>query len=171
MNSAFLGYSFSADELQHPSKDDNFDLYCVFDQSLRYRLLSPRYSEEFPGNPYSELRYIVNDVPKDDAEEDNDTKYEYILGKEKQELSDLMDMYYPQSVNGGKGIVVDETNIKKYRARFKALPSDANIITYWNALTSSMQSGYGGCKVALVLKRDQESPQKSYYYIHAEPKN
>lgn len=152
-NQGFLGYGFGSDELQNPSKDDDFDLYNVFDTSKRYRLLSPRCSAEYPDVPYAELRYIVNDV-----------------AKERQELSDLMDAYYHQYQMGGKGIVVDETNIDKYRTRFKALPSAANIVMYWKALTPvSLNANYAGSHVALVLHEDAGNPEKSYFYVHAEP--
>lgn len=166
MNQGFLGFDFSSEELLHPSPDDSFDLYSVFDQSKRYRVLSPRYSVEYPDKPYAELRYVATMLPSEKGEYD-ETSVEKALAEEKNELTDLMDIYYGQY---GKGIVVDASNIEKYRHLFKALPADANIVMYWRALTPvSSNVRYAGSYVALVLERDKENPQKSCYYIHAEP--
>ena len=94
-------------------------------------------------------------------------KHEAVLSEEKRMLVDLMDMYYGQY---GKGVVVDDSNREKYRNRFKALPSDADLVMYWKGYTPAQwDSDYEGCLVALILKKNKENPLKSYYCIHAEP--
>ena len=168
-NQGFLGYDFSSSDLQHPSNPDE-DMRCIFDQGKRFRLLSPRISPEYPNCPYVELRSIVTITPSDD--DSHDSSLEKTLEKEKKELADLMDSYYGMynSYEGSKHVVVDESNIEKYRSYFKALPKDADIVMYWYADTPFQNSGYNGSHVALIWKKDKENPQKSYYYIHAEPR-
>ncbi len=165
--SGFLGYDFSSSDLQNPSDPDE-DLSCIFDQGKRFRLLSPRISPEYPDSPYAELRSIVTIAPDDDGSYDSSLKK--ALEKEKNELADLMDSYYGyyNSYEGSKHVVVDESNNAKYRSRFKALPKDADIKMYWSGVIYS--EGYSGLRIALVLHQDKENPQKSHYYIHAEPK-
>ncbi len=165
--SGFLGYDFSTSELQKPSKPEE-DLSCIFDQGKRFRLLSPRISTEYPDCPYAELRSIVTMTPSDEGS--YDSSMEEALEKEKKELADLMDSYYGyyNSYEGSKHVVVDESNIAKYRSRFKALPKDADIRMYWGGVIYS--EDYSGLRIALVLHQDKENPQKSHYYIHAEPK-
>ncbi len=165
--SGFLGYDFSSSDLQNPSDPDE-DLYCVFDRGKRFRLLSPRISPEYPDCPYAELRSIVTITPDDDGSYDSSLKK--ALEKEKKDLADLMDSCYGRynSYEDGKHIVVDESNVAKYRSRFKALPKDADIRMYWSGVIYS--GGYSGLRIALVLHQDKENPQKSCYYIHAEPK-
>lgn len=167
----FLGYDFSSSDLQNPT-NPNEDLYCIFDQGKCFRLLSPYLSPEYPDSPYSELRSIVTSIPSDEDSSQDGSSLEKALEKEKKELVDLMDSYYGMydSYEGSKHVVVDETNKEKYRKRFKALPKDADIWMYWNGGTPSSSSGYAGCHVAMILHQDKENPQKSYYYIHAEPK-
>lgn len=167
--SGFLGYSFSSSELQKPSKADE-DLSCIFDQGKRFRLLSPRVSPEYPDSPYAELRYMATMVPNEDGEYD-EASVDKALEKEKKELADLMDSYYGtyNSYEGSKHVVVDESNIEKYRSRFKALPKDADIKMYWSGVIYASED-YSGLRIALVLHQDKENPQKSCYYIHAEPK-
>ncbi len=167
INQGFLGYGFSTYELQNPPKDDNMDLYCVFDRSKRFRVISPRCLADYPDQPYSELRYIVNPTLKDDESKDGN---KHALAKEKEELGNLMDKYYHQYQLDGKGIVVDESNIAKYRSRFKALPADAEIVMFWNGNTPGPVTGTLS-HIALILHRDSENSAKSYYYIHAEPKD
>ena len=166
--SGFLGYDFSSSELQKPSKQDE-DLYCIFNQGKRFRLLSPRISAEYPDCPYAELRSIVTVTPSDD--DSYDSSLEEVLEKEKKELEGLMDSYYGKynSYEGSHHVVVDESNIAKYRSRFKALPKDADIRMYWSGVIYSSEV-YSGLHIALVLHQDKENPQKSYYYIHAEPR-
>lgn len=163
----FLGYDFSSSELQKPSKQDE-DLYCIFNQGKRFRLLSPRISAEYPDCPYAELRSIVTMTPSDD--DSYDSSLEEALEKEKKELVDLMDSYYGKynSYEGSHHVVVDESNIAKYRSRFKALPKDAEIVMYWSGVIYASEE-YSGLRIALVLHQDKENPQKSYYYVHAEP--
>lgn len=167
--SGFLGYDFSSSDLQNPS-NPNEDLYCIFDKSLRFRLLSPYLSPKYPDSPYSELRSIVTSIPSDDDSSQDGSSLEMALEKEKKDLVDLMDSYYGNynSYEGSKHVVVDESNIEKYRKRFKALPKDAYIRMYWSGVIYSSEN-YSGLRVALVLHQDKENPQKSYYYIHAEP--
>ena len=165
----FLGYDFSLSNLQHPSNPDE-DMLCIFDQGKRFRLLSPYLSPSYPDSPYAELRSIVTIAPGDD-DDSSDSSLEKALEKEKKDLVDLMDSYYGMynSYEGSKHIVVDESNIDKYRSRFKALPKDADIRMYWTGVIYASED-YSGLRVALVLHQDKENPQKSYYYIHAEPR-
>ena len=166
----FLGYDFSSSDLQNPT-NPNEDLYCIFDQGKRFRLLSPYLSPEYPDSPYSELRSIVTKIPSDEDSSQDGSSLEKALEKEKKELADLMDSYYGNynSYEGSKHVVVDESNIEKYRSRFKALPKDVDIRMYWSGVIYSSED-YSGLRIALVLHQDKENPQKSYYYIHAEPK-
>ena len=94
-------------------------------------------------------------------------KYESVLSEEKRMFFDLMDMYYGQY---GKGVVEEKTNREKYRNRFKALPSDADLVMYWKGYTPvQWNHDYEEYLDALVLKKNKENPLKSYYCIHAEP--
>lgn len=165
-NTGFMGYDFGSSDLLNPSNED-YDLYCIFDQSKRFRIVSPRYSPDFPEKPYSELKYIVSGVLLDSEDPESMKKHEAVLSEQKRMLVDLMDMYYGQY---GKGVVVDDSNREKYRNRFKALPSDADLVMYWKGYTPvQWNSDYEGCLVALILKKNKENPLKSYYCIHAEP--
>lgn len=165
-NTGFMGYDFGSSDLLNPSNED-YDLYCIFDRSKRFRIVSPRYSPDFPEKPYSELKYIVSGVLLDSEDPESMKKHEAVLSEQKRMLVDLMDMYYGQY---GKGVVVDDSNREKYRNRFKALPSDADLVMYWKGYTPvQWNSDYEGCLVALILKKNKENPLKSYYCIHAEP--
>ena len=165
-NTGFMGYDFGSSDLLNPSNED-YDLYCIFDRSKRFRIVSPRYSPDFPEKPYSELKYIVSGVLLDSEDPESMKKHEAVLSEQKRMLVDLMDMYYGQY---GKGILVDDSNREKYRNRFKALPSDADLVMYWKGYTPvQWNSDYEGCLVALILKKNKENPLKSYYCIHAEP--
>ncbi len=62
---------------------------------------------------------------------ENMKKHEAVLSEQKRMLVELMDMYYGQY---GKGVVVDDSNREKYRNRFKALPSDADLVMYLEGL-------------------------------------
>ena len=143
-------------------------MYCIFEQGKRFRLLLPRISAEYPDCPYAELRSIVTVTPSDD--DSDDSSLEEALEREKKELVDLMDSYYGSynSYEGSRHVVVDESNIEKYRSRFKALPKDADIRMYWSGVIYSSEV-YSGLHIALVLHQDKENPQKSHYYVHAEP--
>lgn len=162
-NEGFLGYDFGSFKLQYPPTDD-YDLYCIFDKSKLFQLLSPRLSEKYPEKPYAELSFKVGEWVDPDDTIALITKQE----KQKKELANLMDMYYRQY---GKGIVVDGSNIEKYRRIFKALPADADIVMYWQDFSPMEWEGYSGSNIALVLEKNKENPQYRQYFIHAEPKN
>lgn len=130
----------------HTGKQRSYTAFSALDPADKFTVYEPYSPDGTLGRIFAELRYVSQ--PKGQG---NDSA---ILKKELQMLSSLMTNHF--STGTIVGAAAD-----RYRALFRSMPENADILTYWETADT---------RIALVKHKSEDKAEDNYFYVHAEPK-